>query len=172
MVTIPPYLKKGDAIGLVCPAGYMPQENFQDCIDTLIEWGFEVVPGKTPGHQFHYFSGTDEERRDDLQRMLDDKKIKAILCARGGYGVGRIIEQLDFKKFLKNPKWIVGFSDITVLHCHVYSNFKIATLHAPMAAAFNDGEKNNQYIRSLYDALTGKKAHYSVETDPLNQVGS
>lgn len=171
MVTIPPYLKNGDTIGLVCPAGYMPKENFETCIETLTDWGFKVKKGKTPGQQFHYFSGTDEERRNDLQEMLDDKSVKAILCARGGYGVGRIIDQLDFKKFIKNPKWIVGFSDITVILTHVYSNFKIASLHAPMAAAFNDGEKDNIYVRSLYDALTGKKANYIVETNPFNLNG-
>ncbi len=160
MITIPPYLKPGDTIGIVCPAGYMPFEKAQTSIATLTTWGFKVVAGKTLGNQFNYFSGTDEERIDDLQQMLDDKKIDAILCGRGGYGTGRIIDQLNFTKFVKRPKWIIGFSDITVLHCHLFSNFKIASLHAPMAAAFNDGEFKNQYIESLHNALLGKKADY------------
>ncbi|MEO6814410.1 MAG: LD-carboxypeptidase [Ginsengibacter sp.] len=171
MIIIPPYLKPGDAIGMVCPAGYMPAEKYQTCIETLEQWGFRVVPGKTLGHQYHYFSGTDEERLNDLQQMMDDKNINAILCARGGYGMGRIIDDLDFKKFKKHPKWIIGFSDITVLQGHLFSNYKIASLHAPMAAAFNDGESRNQYIQSLHDALIGRKLVYSTEGNSLNQKG-
>ncbi len=171
MTTIPPYLKPGDTIGIVCPAGYMPFEKAQACIETLTSWGFKVVPGKTLGSQFHYFSGTDEDRIQDLQQMLDDNNIDAILCGRGGYGTGRIIDRLNFSKFVKHPKWIIGFSDITVLHCHLLSNFKIASLHAPMAAAFNDGEFKNQYIQSLHNALLGKKADYKTEGNFLDQPG-
>ena len=171
MISIPPYLKKGDAIGLVCPAGFMPEEKYQKCIETLTRWGFKVIVGRTPGHQFHYFSGTDKERLRDLQYMMDDKKIKAILCARGGYGTGRIIDDLDFTKFRKKPKWIIGFSDITVLHAHLLAKYRIASLHAPMAAAFNDGESENKYIQSLREALIGKKAHYSAAGHEMNQPG-
>jgi muramoyltetrapeptide carboxypeptidase len=130
-----------------------------------------VITGKSKGHQFHYFSGTDEERLNDLQQMMDDKNINAILCARGGYGTGRIIDDLDFKKFQQHPKWIIGFSDITVLHSHLLSNYKIASVHAPMGAAFNDGEFNNQCIQSLHDALLGRKATYSAEGNEMNQKG-
>lgn len=171
MTIIPPYLKPGDTIGLVCPAGFMPAEKYQTCIETLNSWGFKVKVGKTPGHQFHYFSGTDEERTSDLQHMMDDKKIKAILCARGGYGTGRIIDDLDFKKFKQTPKWIIGFSDITVLASHLYSNFKIASLHAPMAAAFNDGEFKNSYVQSLREALLGEKSVYTTKPDTMDQPG-
>ena len=176
MTIVPPYLKPGDKIGLVCPAGYMPAEKYQTCIKTLHDWGFQVVVGKTPGHQFNYFSGTDKERLDDLQQMMDDPKLNAILCARGGYGTGRVIDELDFKKFIKHPKWIIGFSDITVLHSHLLSNYKIASLHAPMAAAFNDNEFKNQYLQSLYDALSGKKADYKcdryrMQGNEFNQAG-
>lgn len=171
MTIIPPYLKPGDTIGLVCPAGFMPAEKYQTCIETLYSWGFKVAVGKTPGNQFHYFSGTDEERITDLQKMMDDKNIKAILCARGGYGTGRIIEKLDFKKLIRRPKWIIGFSDITVMHTHLFSNYKMASLHAPMAAAFNDEEFSNPYVQSLRDALTGKKAHYKIDGDTMDQQG-
>jgi len=171
MIIIPPYLKRGDTVGILCPAGYMPLEKAITAVETLTEWGFHVIRGKTLGHQFHYFSGTDEERLHDLQHMMDDKSIKAIFCARGGYGMGRIIEKLHFKKFKKNPKWIIGFSDITVLHSHLFSKYKIASLHAPMAAAFNDGEFNNKYIQSLKDALEGKKANYINDGHSFNKKG-
>jgi muramoyltetrapeptide carboxypeptidase len=171
MTIIPPYLKPGATIGIVCPAGYMPFEKAQTCIETLTRWGFKVIAGKTLGNQFNYFSGTDKERLRDLQHMMDNKSIDAILCGRGGYGTGRIIDKLDFSHFIKHPKWIVGFSDITVLHCHLFSNYKIASMHAPMAAAFNAGEFNNQYIQSLHDALLGKKADYQTEGNLLDQKG-
>ena len=173
MIKIPPYLKKGDTIGITCPAGYMAAEKAQICITTLQSWGYQVMVGKTLGSaSTNYFSGTDEERKNELQTMLDDKSITAILCGRGGYGVGRIIDALDFTKFKKNPKWIIGFSDITVLHSHIYSNLKIATLHAPMAAAFNDGENKNEFIQSLQKTLAGKKANYKCAAHLFNKKGT
>jgi muramoyltetrapeptide carboxypeptidase len=171
MTIIPPYLNPGDTIGILCPAGFMPLEKAQTCIETLITWGYKVVTGKTLGNQNNYFSGTDEERLEDLQQMLDDQSIKAIFCARGGYGTGRIIDRLHFKKFKENPKWIIGFSDITVLQSHIYKHYKIASMHAPMAAAFNDEEYKNKYVQSLRDALTGRKSNYSAEGNILNQNG-
>ncbi len=171
MIKIPPYLKKGDTIGITCPAGYMAAEKAQTCIATLQSWGFEVMVGKTLGStSANYFSGTDEERSNELQAMLDDKNIHAILCGRGGYGVGRIIDSLDFTTFKKNPKWIIGFSDITVLHSHLFTKIKCASLHAPMAAAFNEGE--NEFIKSLYKAVIGKKARYSCTAHPFNKQGT
>jgi len=171
MIKIPPYLKKGDTIGMVCPAGYMAAENAQTCINTLQEWGYKVKVGKTVGGDSQtYFSGTDEERLVDLQEMLDDDDINAIIFGRGGYGTGRIIDDINFKRFKKNPKWIIGYSDITVLHAHINSNLKIATLHSPMAAAFNDG--GNEYIQSLYKALTRKKATYKCAAHTLNKKGT
>ncbi|MEO6683915.1 MAG: LD-carboxypeptidase [Ginsengibacter sp.] len=171
MTIIPPYLKPGDTIGLVSPAGYMPQEDYATSIEILQQWGFKVQVGKTPGHQFHYFSGTDEERLNDLQHMMDDKNIHAILCVRGGYGTGRIIDKLNFKKFNQHPKWIIGFSDITVLHSHLFSNYKTASLHAPMSAAFNEEEYKNEFIQSLRAALSGQKAKYIAPIHPFNQNG-
>jgi len=172
MTKTPPYLKKGDTIAITCPAGYMPREKAQTCIETIQQWGFEVMVGKTLGSKSkNYFSGTDETRLNELQAMLDDESIKAILCGRGGYGIVRIIDQLDFTQFKKNPKWIIGFSDITLLHCHINRNLKIATLHAPMAAAFNNGENKNEFINSLHKALVGKKAKYVCKADPFNKLG-
>ncbi len=172
MITLPPYLKTGDTIGLVCPAGYMPLEKVQTCIQTLRDWGYAVRIGKTVGgDSTTYFSGTDEERLDDFQQMLDDDNVQAILCARGGYGMGRIIERISFRKFRKHPKWVIGYSDITVLHSHLYSNFKIASLHAPMAAAFNDGGYQNEYVLSLKNALSGGKARYTCPPHAFNRRG-
>jgi muramoyltetrapeptide carboxypeptidase len=172
MITIPPYLKPGDTIGILAPAGYMPFEKMETCIETLQDWGYNLSFGNTAHSQSqNYFSGTDEERLADLQQMLDDKNIKAILCARGGYGLSRIIDKISFKKFRKNPKWIIGFSDVTVLHAHIFSNYKIATLHAPMAAAFDDGGFSEPYVQSLKTTLEGKEAEYEAAGHYLNREG-
>lgn len=172
MIKTPPYLRKGDTIGIVCPAGYMPTEKAQTCIRVLQEWGYRVKVGKTLGNQFHYFSGTDEERLKDLQQMLDDKNIKAILCGRGGYGMSRIIDSLDFRAFKKNPKWVIGYSDVTLLHAHLFTQLKTASLHSPMAAAFNDGEYENEFIQSLKKILKGGSYKYRSAAHPFNQMGT
>lgn len=173
MITIPPYLKKGNTIGLTCPAGYMTREKAAACIDTLQQWGFIVMVGKTLGSSSdNYFSGTDEERLAEFQAMLDSEEIHAILCARGGYGVSRIIDKIDFSKFRKKPKWVIGYSDITVLHCHLHAKLKIASLHAPMAAAFNDLADSKPFIESVHKAMTGKKVKYSSGVYSFNRPGS
>jgi muramoyltetrapeptide carboxypeptidase len=172
MIDTPPYLEKGDIIGIVCPSGYMPVEKASECIRVLNEeWGFRTKVGKTLGNQFNYFSGTDEERLNDFQQMLDDDEVKAILCARGGYGLTRIIDKINFKKFKKQPKWIIGYSDVTILHSHLYSNYYIASIHAPMAAAFNDAGYINRFVQSLRNALEGKKLRYSCEPHECNKKG-
>ncbi len=173
MIKTPPYLEKGDTIGIVCPAGYMSLEKAAECIRVLQEeWGYNVKIGKTLGSASEtYFSGTDEERLLDFQQMLDDPEVKAILCGRGGYGMGRIIDRIDFKQFKKHPKWIIGFSDITVLHAHLYSNYYISSLHAPMAAAFNEAGYINRFVQSLRSALEGNWAKYTCETHEFNRSG-
>ena len=173
MIKIPPYLKKGDTIGITCPAGYMAAAKAQACIGTLQSWGFEVMVGKTLGsNSKNYFSGNDKDRLDELQAMLDDDNINAILFGRGGYGVGRIIDDLNFVKFKKKPKWLIGFSDITVLHCQLNRRLNIAALHAPMAAAFNDGEDKNEYVLSLRNAIMGKKAKYNCAAHSFSRAGT
>ena len=172
MIKIPPYLKKGDLVGIVCPAGFMPVDKVSECIRVLFEvWGLKVKVGKTVGSQYHYFSGTDEERLSDLQEMMDDPSVKAILCGRGGYGTGRIIDKANFRKLSRQPKWIIGFSDITILHSHLLSRYHIASIHGPMANAFNGEGYLNEYVRSLHKALTGKKANYTTSLHPFNQTG-
>ena len=170
-MTIPSYLKKGDTIGIICPAGFMRKQTVETCINTLKKWGYKVVIGNTVGNQFNYFSGTDEVRINDLQTMLDDANIKAILCGRGGYGISRIIDKIDFSKFKKNPKWVVGYSDVTLLHSHINKQFKIATLHAPMAAAFNDNGYKNEFVLSLQKAIKGNAINYKCNTHLLNKNG-
>jgi muramoyltetrapeptide carboxypeptidase len=172
MSTIPPYLKPGDTIGLVAPAGFMPFEKMQTCIETLQNWGYNLSFGNTTHSQSqNYFSGTDDERLADLQQMLDDKNIKAVLCARGGYGLSRIVDKLSFRKFKKNPKWIIGFSDVTVLHSHIFSNYKIASLHAPMAAAFNDEGFKSPSVESLRKSLEGVPSEYAFPGHDYNKEG-
>jgi muramoyltetrapeptide carboxypeptidase len=172
MINVPSYLKPGDTIGIVCPAGYMDADKAQTCIAVLQEWGYSVKVGTTlGGASGNYFSGTDEERLHDLQNMLDDSSVKAILCGRGGYGTGRIIDRVNFRKFKANPKWIIGFSDITVLHAHINRNLRIATLHAPMAAAFNDDGYNGDYVQSLKRALSGKRTKYECMPHVFNIPG-
>ena len=172
MIHVPPYLKKGDTIGIVCPAGFMTLEKVQTCIKTLQDWGYNVKVGKTVGGDSQtYFSGTDEERLNDFQQMMDDDEVKAVLCGRGGYGMGRIIESIDFRKFKKQPKWIIGYSDITILHSHLYTNYDISSIHAPMAAAFNDEGYKNEYVQSLRTALEGKKLKYQCAAHEFNNKG-
>ncbi len=173
MVTIfPPYLKTGDTIGIVCPSGYMAAERILSCVHTLKSWGFRVKIGRTVGgDSMNYFSGSDAERLDDLQAMLDDEEISAILFGRGGYGLSRIIDQISFKKFKKSPKWIVGYSDITLLHARIYANYEIATAHSPMAGAFAEAATEDMYINSVRDLLTGEKLNYTCDVHPFNRRG-
>ena len=171
-MTVPPYLKRGDTIAICCPAGYMAAEKVTNCITTLKQQGYHVIVGENIGSTSkNYFSGTDNERINELQRFLDDKNIDAILCARGGYGISRIIDRLCFKKFVKHPKWMIGFSDITVLHNYLFSNFKIVSMHASMAAAFTGGEENDN-VKTMLAALKGKKALYDVDANILNKTGT
>lgn len=169
---LPPYLETGDTIGIVCPSGYMAAERILACVTTLKSWGFRVKIGKTVGGDSdNYFSGTDAQRLEDLQDMLDDENIAAILFGRGGYGLSRIIDQISFKKFRKYPKWVLGYSDITLLHAHIYSNCEIATGHSPMAGAFGDAIPDDPYIQSIRELLTGGKAEYISEPHPFNRRG-
>jgi len=172
MPIIPPFLRPGDTIGITCPAGYMPPENAQTCIETLPAWGYRVRIGSTlRSSSDNYFSGTDEERIADLQQLLYAPEIKAILCARGGYGISRIIDRLDFTRFRQSPKWIIGFSDITLLHTHILTRYGIATLHAPMAGAFNNGGATGPGVDSLRRTLTGERLAYQAPSHSFNRPG-
>jgi len=167
----PPFLKHGSVIGITCPSGYVSDNRVAYAVTTLERWGFEVRLGATVGTEHFYFSGTDEDRLVDLQSMLDDPNINAILMGRGGYGMSRIIDDIDFKAFLKNPKWICGFSDIIVLQNHLQSRFEMPSLHSPMCGAFKPETENEDYLKTLYAALTGESIHYHIKPSSYNRPG-
>jgi muramoyltetrapeptide carboxypeptidase len=173
---VPAYLKPGDIIGITCPAGYITREEIQPAVRIMESWGFNIRIGKTVGARDYTFGGTDAERTADLQAMLNDDNIKAIMCGRGGYGTARIVDQLDFSRFRRKPKWVIGFSDATVLHCHISRHYGIASLHAKMCNSFPDDFRKSDpvvqdTIMSIYQALTGKKMHYSTAPDIRNRKG-
>lgn len=173
---IPPYLKNGDSIGICCPAGYITAEDIQPALQKLAEWGFAVKTGNTIGKKDFTFGGTDEERAADFQQMLDDRSVKAILCARGGYGAVRIIDRIDFKKLKSNPKWIIGFSDVTVFHSHLNVNHRIASIHSKMCNSFpSDWDKaepeQKETIESIRKCLTGEKMKYLFTPNEKNKTG-
>ena len=168
----PTYLKPGDTIAIVCPAGYLPAAKAKACINTLKKWGFKVTKGKTLGGKSkNYFSGSFEERLADLQNQIDDPSINAILCGRGGYGTTHLLDHIDWKKFKKNPKWIIGFSDITILHTYLLTEIGVASIHGPMANAFNEDNGINRYTLSLKDSLEGKPVHYTAKPHAQNTYG-
>ncbi|MBM3432588.1 MAG: LD-carboxypeptidase [Bacteroidetes bacterium] len=172
MVIQPSPLKPGETVGIMCPAGYMPKERTDACVDRLREWDYASVLGQTLySASINYFSGTDEQRASDLQQMLDDDSIRTILFGRGGYGMSRIIDQLDFTRFMKNPKWIAGYSDITVLLAHLYSCYGISSLHSPMAGAFADFPEDQIYLPSVRNLISGGVMDYSVLADSRNKIG-
>ncbi len=171
-MVFPSFLKQGSVVGITCPSGYVSRDRVAYSIDVLKRWGFGVKEGKTIGTGEFYFSGTDSERLTDLQTMMDDPTIDAILMGRGGYGMSRIIDGLDFTKFLQKPKWICGFSDITVLHSHLMARFGIASLHSPMCGAFKPETENEPYLKTLYAALTGSPLSYATPPSAHNKPGT
>lgn len=165
----PPNLKKGDKIGIVAPARKISKEEIQFAVDTFERWGLKAIFSKNLFESEDQFSGSDAQRAEDLQKMLDDDSVKAIISARGGYGTLRIIDKLDFKKFEAKPKWIIGYSDITVLHSHIHQNLGIETLHATMCINFSKDEESVEILKKY---LFGEKNPYSIKPHPLNRKGS
>jgi muramoyltetrapeptide carboxypeptidase len=168
MIKQPPYLKKGDKIALVCPAKKLPSP-IDKAIALLTEWGLEVVIGESVYASHHQFAGTDALRTKDIQHFLDDSSIKAIIAGRGGYGTLRIIDELDFTQFNLHPKWVVGFSDITVLLSHIISQSAIQCLHGQMPYTFE--QSTFEALDSLKKALFGEKQTYVYESDFANRSG-
>lgn len=165
---IPPYLKKGDKVAITCPAKKLPNP-MDDAIKLLQSWGLEVVLGDTVNASYHQFAGDDELRAADMQRFINDDSIKAIIAARGGYGTVRIIDKIDFVHFAANPKWLVGFSDITVLHAHVFARYGALTIHGQMPVNIPDASKYS--LDTVRKALFGENFGYSFDPHPLNRVG-
>lgn len=162
--TRPPALKPGDSIGICSPARKIPQEDIEAALKKIEAMGYYPVLGKNMFREHHQFSGTDEERAEDLQAFLDDENIKAVLFARGGYGTMRIIDRLNFYSFERNPKWLIGYSDITVLHSHVHTRLNVETLHATMPINF---EKDADSTETLFKAVTG----HTMIHEALNDEG-
>jgi muramoyltetrapeptide carboxypeptidase len=169
----PEYLKVGDTIAIIAPSGVLnDHENYINKAKKLLEsWELNVIIGKNVFNNYGHFSGTDKERTKDFQRALDDKTISAIWCARGGYGAMRIIDDLDYTEYLKTPKWIIGYSDITAIHndLHILGS---ESIHSIMCKSLEDKDINNdRSIQALKDVLFGNKLSYNFNNKPENKLG-
>lgn len=168
----PPYLKSGDTVAIVAPARKVTPADMLPAIELLGSWGFKVITGKNLYGSNNQYSGTDEERLADFQQMLDDTDVKAIFCARGGYGTLRIIDKIDFSVFAGSPKWIIGFSDVTALHSHINRNLNIETIHAAMPLTFPKDNSAHHSLVTLRDTLFGKKLTYGLPVHNYNRSGN
>lgn len=169
----PPYLQKGDVVAIVAPAGILinREDVIKKAVDLLKSWDLQVELGNHVFTQSNHFAGSDEQRIEDFQKALDNPNIKAIWCARGGYGSVRIIDTLDFSKFLKHPKWIIGYSDITVFHNHIY-NLGVETLHAIMGTSMQDDMSIiHQSVETFRKAIFGENLSYELQSNQKNRVG-
>jgi muramoyltetrapeptide carboxypeptidase len=166
---IPPNLKKGDTVGIVALASKVNYEDIKSAINIMQnDWGLKVIVGESVNSTYFNFAGTDEIRAMDFQQMLDNQLVKAIFSARGGYGSSRIIDKIDFTEFKKNPKWIIGFSDITVVHNHLQA-MGYESLHAPMPKTLT---KDKMSADSLRNALFGNEIEYNIPSNSINRIGN
>jgi muramoyltetrapeptide carboxypeptidase len=167
MIT-PPYLQKGDTVAILATARKHIVKSMQPTIDLLESWGLHVVVGESIGLEENQLAGSDEERAADLQEQLDNPNIKAIWCARGGYGTVRVVDLIDFTKFKKSPKWLVGFSDVTVLHNHL-NTMGYKSIHGIMPISLAKASK--EAIESLRLSLFGQPLQYAIDPHPMNRLG-
>lgn len=167
-MSTPPYLKHGDKIGIIAPSRKISPLEIQLAVEVFQKWGLRVKFGKNLFQSDNQFSGSDSQRAEDMQAMLDDDSVRAIVCARGGYGALRIVDKIDFRKFRKKPKWIVGYSDITVFHSHINHNFNIETIHATMPVNFS---KDEESVETLRKCLFGERISYRINSHSLNRNG-
>jgi muramoyltetrapeptide carboxypeptidase len=167
-IQIPTSLKVGDKIGLISTARKISVDELSQAIEVIKKWGVEPIFSKNIFQEHHQFAGTDDERKADLQDMLDRQDIKAILCVRGGYGTVRIVDGLNFETFKKHPKWLAGFSDITVLHSHIHK-LNIASLHSTMPISFNTNTQES--IESLKKGFFGESLSINCNAHHLNRKG-
>ena len=169
----PPYLKAGDTVAIVAPSGILKhrEREVQQAVDLLKSWGLHAVVGKNVFSKSNHFAGTDEERCADLQNAMDDPKISAIWCARGGYGTVRVLDKLNYIKFRKNPKWIIGYSDITALHNQVH-NEGFQSLHALMCVSLTkDIGDVKEAVSTFKSAIFGNPENYILEGSKYNEIG-
>jgi len=167
---IPVNLKEGDTIGIVSPAGKVNADYVVKATKTLENWGYKVVVGKNCMMSHYQYAGSDEERLSDFQKMLDAEYIRAIICSRGGYGSIRLLHRLDFSKFMENPKWIVGFSDITVFHSALH-NLNVCSVHGPMTKHLAENPDSESAIK-LNEILKLGTTNYIISGHRLNKRGS
>ncbi len=168
---IPPYLKKGDKIHIVSPAGKVKKEFVLPAAKWLTDNGFRVELGKNVFAEYNQLAGTDRQRLEDLQTALDDTEASAVLCSRGGYGMVRIIDKLNLDALFKYPKWIIGFSDITVLHSYINKK-GMATVHGVMPRYFlNENGMPGESLQSLIKTVTGENIYYSVPSANAGKYG-
>ena len=165
---MPQHLKKGDTVAIVATARKIDASTLQPGIKLLESWGLKVILGKTIGKEQNQLAGADWQRATDFQEMIDDPSVKAIWAAKGGYGTVKIVDRIDFSKFKKNPKWIIGFSDVTVLHSHM-NQLGFQTLHAMMA--ISTASASLAAKESLRKVLFGEKLSYSVPHHVFNKLG-
>ncbi len=168
MIKSPIFIQKGDTIGIVAPAGKIAID-LGPAIEKIKSWGLQVLTGKHVYAEYFQFAGTDDQRITDFQEMLDNPDINAIICARGGYGTTRIIDQINFSAFLQKPKWIAGYSDITTIHCHLHTR-GIQSIHSIMPLTFGK-EETDISVESLRKVLFGEPVHYQVLPHSLNKPG-
>ncbi|MBL85178.1 MAG: LD-carboxypeptidase [Winogradskyella sp.] len=169
----PPYLKKGDTVAIVAPSGILKnrEREVQQAVDLLKSWGLHATVGKHVFSKANHFAGTDAERCEDLQKAMDDPTISAIWCARGGYGTVRILDKLDYTKLKENPKWIIGYSDITALHNQLH-NQGFESLHALMCVSLTkDISEVQESVDTFKAALFGKPKNYDLEGSKYNREG-
>ncbi len=170
----PPYLKAGDTVAIVAPSGVLRNRTSEitKAKNLLESWGLNTVVGKNVFNQAYHFAGSDEERREDFQNAMDDPKISAIWCARGGYGAVRILDKLNYTKFKKDPKWIIGYSDITTLHNQLnIEGFE--SIHAMMCTSLQDeNEIIKETISTFKDAIFGKPLTYTLTGSKNNRAGN
>lgn len=168
----PATLKPGDKIRVVSPAGKVKEEHVLPAVEWLREQGWQVELGKHVFDVHYQFAGTDAQRLEDLQEAFDDPDTSAIMCSRGGYGTVRILGKIDYSRFMQRPKWVVGFSDITVLHACL-NNHRIASIHGVMPRYFFDSSSQpNESLHTLMQLLTGNEVNYSFPASEGNRRGS
>jgi len=161
----PEYLKAGDSVAVVAPSGVVDRERIEDAIKVLKAWGLKILLGEHLYNSFGIFAGNDEERLSDLQWALDSIDIKAIFFARGGYGLSRIIDKVDYHNMIKHPKWIAGFSDITLLHFHIYNNTGIPVIHSEMLLNLSGNLTSEKSISTLKDFIFKGESAYQWDCD-------
>ena len=170
-IQFPPYLQEGDRVTIISPAGKIDKNFLKDAKKTLESWGLEVVISKHAAGEAGRFSGSVKQRTADLQWAMDDESTKAILCSRGGYGAIHLIDQIDFTKFRENPKWLLGYSDITLLHELLqYNGF--ASVHSPMARHLSVEPKDDVCSLHLKNLLFGELPTYQSPKHKLNIKGT